>query len=72
MEAKELADAAAGLCATCRHAQAIVSSKGSVFLLCGLSKTDPRFPKYPQLPVLSCAGYQRRTHEGPDSSSSKG
>jgi hypothetical protein len=50
---------AAGLCAQCRHAQIIESSKGSVFLLCELSKSDPRFLKYPRLPVLSCAGYQR-------------
>jgi hypothetical protein len=49
---------AAGLCAHCVHSQVIESSKGSVFLLCELSKTDPRFPKYPRLPVLSCRGYE--------------
>jgi len=48
-----------GLCAGCVHAQLIASSKGSTFLLCGLNKTDPRFPKYPRLPVLSCSGYQK-------------
>jgi hypothetical protein len=37
----------------------IVSDRGSVFYLCGLSKTDPRFPKYPELPVLACVGYER-------------
>jgi len=26
-------------------------------MLCSLSKTDPRFPKYPSLPVGSCSGY---------------
>jgi len=51
---------AAGLCSHCRHSQVIESSKGSVFLLCELSKTDPRFPKYPRLPVVSCIGYERR------------
>ena len=50
-----------GLCASCRHAQIIQSSKGSVFILCGLSRTDPRFPKYPRLPVLACDGYERRS-----------
>jgi hypothetical protein len=35
------------------------SDRGSVFYLCELSKVDPRFPKYPRLPVLSCPGYQR-------------
>jgi len=49
-----------GLCADCRHAQQIESSKGSVFLLCALSKTDQRFPKYPRIPVLACSGYTRQ------------
>ncbi|MGQ0813615.1 MAG: hypothetical protein ACT4O1_04040 [Gemmatimonadota bacterium] len=35
----------------------IENKRGSRFLLCELSKTDPRFPKYPPLPVLRCAGY---------------
>jgi hypothetical protein len=46
-----------GLCASCRHAKRITSSKGSEFLLCGLSEADDRFRKYPPLPVLSCVGY---------------
>jgi hypothetical protein len=48
-----------GLCADCVHAQPVQTSKGSVFLLCGRSKSDPSFPKYPRLPVLACPGYQR-------------
>jgi hypothetical protein len=47
-----------GLCSDCIHTSIIRSSKNSVFLLCELSKTDPAFPKYPRLPVLSCTGYQ--------------
>ena len=50
----------AGLCSRCQHSHLVESSKGSVFLLCELSKTDPRFPKYPRLPVLACLGYKRR------------
>jgi hypothetical protein len=46
-----------GLCATCLHARPIESSKGSQFLLCQLSQSDPAFPKYPRLPVLTCPGY---------------
>lgn len=53
-------EARAGLCATCAHVQIVSSSKGSTFFLCTLSETDPRFRKYPALPVLSCAGYQRK------------
>jgi hypothetical protein len=37
----------------------IVSDRDSTFYLCQLSKTDPRFPKYPRLPVMECEGYER-------------
>jgi hypothetical protein len=50
----------AGLCETCRHSRTIVSDRGSVFFLCQLSFTDPRFKKYPTLPVLECVGYATR------------
>jgi len=46
-----------GLCASCVHAQTIASPKGSTFTLCRLSFTDPRFAKYPPLPVVVCSGY---------------
>lgn len=49
-----------GLCATCRHAQIVTSAKGSVFYLCRLSQDDPRFARYPPLPVRVCSGYQRK------------
>lgn len=51
--------AIAGLCATCVHVRRITSDRGSVFYLCQLSKVDPSYPKYPRLPVLQCAGYER-------------
>jgi hypothetical protein len=28
--------------------------------MCELSKTDPRFEKYPRLPVLACVGFEAR------------
>jgi hypothetical protein len=46
-----------GLCGACRHSKIITSDKGSTFYRCGLSDTDPRFPKYPRLPVIQCAGW---------------
>lgn len=46
-----------GLCANCAHARRIASDRGAEFYMCALSKTDPRFPKYPRLPVISCSGY---------------
>jgi hypothetical protein len=50
--------ALAGLCESCCHAQIIESRRGARFWLCGLSRADPRFPKYPRLPVVRCAGYE--------------
>lgn len=47
----------AGLCANCLHSRRIESARGSVFVLCQLSANDPRFSKYPRLPVFSCTGY---------------
>jgi hypothetical protein len=50
----------AGLCANCVHSRRLESARGSVFILCNLSHTDSRFPKYPRLPVLACDGYQKK------------
>jgi len=38
-----------------------------MFLLCRLASTDPRFAKYPTLPVLSCSGYRADPDSGPES-----
>jgi hypothetical protein len=47
----------AGLCATCLHCR-IVKTERSTFYLCQRSFTDPRFPKYPPIPVRACTGYE--------------
>jgi hypothetical protein len=49
-----------GLCAKCQFARRIESSRGSKFILCELSASDPAFPKYPRLPVIECVGYVGR------------
>lgn len=49
---------AAGLCGLCRHARRVESARGSVFLLCRLSRSDERFARYPRLPVWSCPGFR--------------
>ena len=49
-----------GLCGDCVHARVIQSDRASVFYQCQLSFADPRFEKYPRLPVLSCEGYEKR------------
>ena len=46
-----------GLCATCEHLR-IAASARSVFARCGLAETDPRFPRYPPLPVMASLGYK--------------
>lgn len=45
-----------GLCERCQHARVVASAR-SAFLRCGLADSDPRFPRYPPLPVLRCAGF---------------
>ncbi len=47
----------AGLCESCANVKVIETRKGSRFYLCQLSEVDPRFPKYPRIPVLQCIGY---------------
>jgi GNAT superfamily N-acetyltransferase len=49
--------------------QRVASARGSTFYLCARSRIDARFPRYPRLPVLTCAGYdhhdaRRGDHRG--------
>jgi len=53
--------ARAGQCGMCRHARLIASDRGSTFLLCRLSREDPRFVRYPRLPMVRCPGYEADT-----------
>ena len=45
------------LCETCSWKKDVVSANGSRYLLCRLSQSDRRFPKYPSQPVIGCEGY---------------
>lgn len=47
-----------GLCAECAWARRVPNRRESVFVLCALSREDPRYAKYPRLPVLACPGYR--------------
>jgi hypothetical protein len=54
------------LCETCALMREVITPRGSRFLLCQLSKTNPAYPKYPQQPVIRCTGFtkeQETTHE---------
>jgi hypothetical protein len=48
------------LCETCALMREVVTLKGSRFLLCQLSQTDPAYPKYPRQPVVQCDGYRKK------------
>lgn len=61
----------AGLCASCRHAERISGAR-SVFWLCGRSRSDPSFPRYPGLPVLRCRGYTMKLGTGTSEGKSDG
>jgi hypothetical protein len=52
-----------GLCANCQHSKIIHSDRGSLFYQCQVHFTDPRFPKYPPLPVRTCAAYENKKGE---------
>ena len=49
-----------GLCSDCLHARVIENRRGSRFWLCARSRFDPRFRRYPPLPVIACAGFEAR------------
>jgi hypothetical protein len=36
------------------------TARGSEFSRCLRADTDPRFPRYPRLPVLACPGYEAK------------
>jgi hypothetical protein len=48
-----------GLCGQCLHRKEIASDRGSIFTMCLRSFREPEYPKYPRLPVLSCAGFEK-------------
>jgi hypothetical protein len=52
-----------GLCADCLHLR-LVRSPRSTFVRCALAGVDPRFPRYPRLPVVACTGYEPSGNRG--------
>jgi hypothetical protein len=48
----------AGLCASCAHARVQPNARGSRFWRCARADADPRFRRYPPLPVLRCEGHE--------------
>jgi hypothetical protein len=52
------------LCETCALMREVVTPKGSRFLLCQWSQTDPAYSKYPAQPVGRCRGYRKKEQTG--------
>ena len=50
-------EAKVGLCSACRHARRVPTPR-AVFWMCRLAASDPRFERYPRLPVIRCAGHE--------------
>ncbi len=47
-----------GLCASCAWLRRVPSSRAQTYYLCGRSLSEPRFRKYPVLPVVRCHGFE--------------
>ena len=54
-----------GLCGGCLFQRLVRTTRGSVFSLCERSREDPRFPRYPKMPVGSCVGFAPRLDSAP-------
>jgi hypothetical protein len=62
---RQAACARAGLCARCAHVRIVPGAKGAEFYLCERSFTDPRFRRYPAIPVVACVGFRPAGEEPP-------
>jgi hypothetical protein len=51
-------DPEVGLCARCRWARVQTTARGSRFWRCLRADDDPRFARYPRLPVTACSGFE--------------
>jgi hypothetical protein len=49
-----------GLCDRCQFALLNRTRRGTIYLRCGAASDDPRLPKYPTLPVLTCPAFRAR------------
>ena len=58
MSTNSLESERVGLCFSCQHSRLVRTDRGSVFYQCQRSASDPRYPKYPRLPVLCCPGFE--------------
>lgn len=50
-------EARVGLCGSCAHAKRLTTKGGGAVFQCGRAADDPRFARYPRLPMVACAGH---------------
>jgi len=50
---------APGLCRLCRHGRLNETRRGTAYLRCTRAGWDDRLPRYPQLPVHDCVGFEQ-------------
>lgn len=48
-----------GLCGGCAHANLTVTKRDTAYLRCLRAESDPRFLRYPRLPVGRCPGFEQ-------------
>ena len=51
-------DPRVGLCARCRFVRAQTTVRGAIFYRCARADEDASFLRYPQIPVLTCTGFE--------------
>ena len=49
-----------GLCLSCLYARVIPAKANHVYYFCERSVDDPRYTRYPHLPMLTCDGHAYR------------
>ncbi len=49
-----------GLCDACRHAKFNETRRGTAYLRCTRAEWDATLVRYPRLPVVQCAGFERQ------------
>ena len=55
---------AAGGCVSCVYARLIRAKANDVYYFCERSVNDPRYARYPRLPMLTCEGHTDRAESG--------
>lgn len=53
-----------GLCRGCRYPFLNHTKRGTTYLRCTRAAWDNRLPRYPQIPVLDCIGFEATDEDG--------